>query len=221
MRTVIFDLDGTLADTSADLIGAANATLAPMGGALLSPAADRAVAFAGGRAMLRAGLARAGRPAEGEPLEEAYARLLAHYRGRIAAETRLYPGAAAAVEELRAAGFRVGICTNKPVDLAAMLLAALGVRGLFHSLVGAGSLAVRKPDPAPYRAAVGQAGGTLGASFLVGDTVTDRDTARAAGVPVALVTFGPEGRGVEALAPDALLHDFADLPRLAARLTGG
>lgn len=221
MRTVILDLDGTLADTSADLIGAANATLAGLGGAALDPAADRAVAFAGGKAMLRAGLARAGRALAAGAIDAAYGGLLDHYRRRIAAETRLYPGAEAAIEGLRAAGYRLGICTNKPIDLAEALLAALGVRALFDSLVGAGSLPERKPDPAPYRAAVAGAGGLLARSFLLGDTVTDRDTARAAGVPVALVTFGPEGRGVAALAPDALMDDFADLPALAARLTGG
>ncbi|MCC6304009.1 MAG: HAD hydrolase-like protein [Rhodobacteraceae bacterium] len=221
MRTVIFDLDGTLADTSADLIAAANATLRGLGGAPLDPAGDRAVAFAGGRAMLRAGLARAGLAAPEGVIEAAYGQLLDHYRAGIAVETRLHPGAAAAVEGLRAAGFRTGICTNKPVELARALLAALGARDLFDGLVGAGSLAARKPDPAPYCAAVAAAGGAVARSFLVGDTVTDRDTARAAGVPVALVTFGPEGRGVATLAPDALLDDFAALGPLARRLTAG
>lgn len=55
-------------------------------------------------------------------------------------------------------------------------------------------------------------------SFLIGDTVTDRDTARAAGVPVVLVAFGPEGEAVSRLGPDALLTDYADLDALAARL---
>ncbi len=54
----------------------------------------------------------------------------------------------------------------------------------------------------------------------MGDTETDRKTARAAGVPVALVTFGPEGEGVARLAPEALLHHFDDLPDLALRLVG-
>lgn len=220
MRTVILDLDGTLADTSADLIAAANAVLPAIGGASLDPAADRAVAFAGGRAMLRAGMARAGLAPEEGLVAEAYPRLLAAYRERIDAETRLYPGAAAAVECLRAQGVRVGICTNKPVELAELLLERLGVRALFDSLVGAGSLPQRKPDPAPFRAAVAAAGGEVARSLLVGDTVTDRDTARAAGVPVILVTFGPGGGAVAALGPDALLERFDALPALAARLLG-
>ncbi|MDH5452732.1 MAG: HAD hydrolase-like protein, partial [Paracoccaceae bacterium] len=84
-------------------------------------------------------------------------------------------------------------------------------------LVGADTLSVRKPDPAPYRLSVEQAGGLVERSMLIGDTETDRKTGRAAGVPVALVTFGPEGAGVARLAPEALLENFTDLPALAER----
>ena len=88
----------------------------------------------------------------------------------------------------------------------------------FAALVGADTFPVRKPDPVPYRAAVERAGGTVARSMLVGDTETDAKTGLAAGVPVALVTFGPEGRGVERFAPAALLDRFEDLPGLADRL---
>jgi phosphoglycolate phosphatase len=153
-------------------------------------------------------------------VDAGYPVLLAAYAAAIDRETRLYPGAAEAVEALRAGGFATAVCTNKPERLAAVLLARLGVRALFGALVGADTLAVRKPDPAPYRLAVQAAGGAVARSCLIGDTVTDRDTARAAGVPVALVTFGPEGAAIARLDPDALLHAYADLPALAARLTG-
>jgi len=223
MRTVIFDLDGTLADTSADLVAAANACFRDLGcGDMLDPAADALTAFQGGRAMLRLGFARLGRgaaAAEAE-VEAQFPRLLTAYEADIDRHSRLYPGALRAVETLRAEGFATGICTNKPERLARILLDRLGVGGLFVSLVGADTLAVRKPDPAPYRASVERAGGTLARSMLVGDTDTDRRTAAAAGVPVALVTFGPEGQGVARLAPEALLDHFDDLPALARRTLG-
>lgn len=219
MRTVIFDLDGTLADTSADLIAAANASLRGLGrGDVLDPVRDQATAFAGGRAMLRLGHARLGAVFTEAEVDAQYARLLSAYADQIDRHTRLYPGAVAALEGLRRQGWALGICTNKPQALAETLLTRLGVRDLFAALIGADSLPVRKPDPAPYRAAVAAAGGTLARSFLLGDTVTDRDTARAAGVPVALVTFGPEGRDVALLQPDALLEHYSDLSALAARL---
>ncbi len=219
MRTVIFDLDGTLVDTSRDLIAAANAVFAGMGApAPLDPLADAATAFAGGRAMLRLGLERLGRPAEAGVVDAQYPVFLEAYAEVIDRESRPYPGAMEAVARLSEAGYAVGICTNKPARLAELLLDRLGIRDGFGALVGADTLPVRKPDPAPYREAVRRAGGDPARSFLIGDTVTDRDTARAAGVPVVLVTFGPEGRGVARLAPDALLDSFEALDGLAARL---
>ncbi len=214
-RAVVFDLDGTLADTSEDLLAAANACFLGLGlGAPLGPA-DALTAFAGGRAMLRLGFERLGLAGD---VDGQYPKLLAHYAEGLDRATVLYPGAVAAVEALLAAGFVTAICTNKPAGLAEELLRRLGVRGLFGSLVGADTFPVRKPDPLPYREAVKQAGGAVSRSMLVGDTVTDRDTGRAAGVPVVLVSFGPEGEGVARLQPDALLHRYADLPALAERL---
>lgn len=221
MRCVVFDLDGTLADTSADLLAAANAVLAgpgPVLGPVLGPA-DALTAFHGGRAMLRLGFTRLGRTWSEADVDAAYPALLEAYRDAIAVHTRLYPGAMAAVEALKAEGFAVAVCTNKPEALAEALLQRLGVRAAFGALVGADTLPVRKPDPAPYRLAVARAGGAVARSMLVGDTETDARTGVAAGVPVALVTFGPEGAGVARFAPAALLDRYADLPTLAARLT--
>lgn len=218
MRTVIFDLDGTLADTSADLVAAANACFRDLGaGDLLDPVADALTAFHGGRAMLRLGFSRLGQGDEAA-IDAQYPRLLAAYEADIDRHTRLYPGAAEAVVALREAGFVTGICTNKPERLAEILIARLGLRDLFASLIGADTLAVRKPDPAPYRLAVARAGGDVARSMLIGDTETDRLTAAAARVPVALVTFGPEGCGVARLDPEALLDHFDALPDLAAAM---
>ncbi|MCA3437018.1 MAG: HAD-IA family hydrolase [Rhodobacter sp.] len=217
MRTVVFDLDGTLADTSADLIAAANACFRGLGHGDLLDQTDALTAFHGGRAMLRLGFGRLGIVSEAA-VDAQYPVLLAAYGAAIDRHTRIYPGAVAAVEELRRAGYATAVCTNKPEGLAETLLQRLGVRDLFGALVGAGTLPVRKPDPAPLLEAIRRAGGDARRALLVGDTATDRDTGRAAGVPVALVTFGPEGTGVARLAPDALLERFADLGAVAARL---
>ncbi len=214
MRCVVFDLDGTLADTSADLLAAANACLPrPVLGV-----EDSLTAFHGGRAMLRLGFDRLERVWSEADIDAAYPVLLEAYRGAIAVHTRLYPGAMDAVEALKTAGFAVSICTNKPESLAEDLLRKLGVREAFGAMIGADTLATRKPDAAPYRAAVERAGGVVSRSMLVGDTETDAKTGVAAGVPVALVTFGPEGREVERFRPAALLDRFEDLPGLAERL---
>ena len=220
MRCVVFDLDGTLADTSGDLLAAANVCFRAEGhGDLLGPA-DAGTALLGGRSMLRLGWDRIGRRYDEDVLTQGYARLVAAYALDIASHTRMYPGAIDAVKALRAAGFATAICTNKPEGLAESLMRELGLRHLFGALVGADTLPTRKPHAAPYVAAVERAGGVVGRSMLIGDTDTDRETARAARVPVALVTFGPGGGKMAAMEPDALLHHYDDLPELALRLLG-
>lgn len=218
MKTVVFDLDGTLADTSADLLAAANACFQQLGHGVVLDGRDVLTAFHGGRAMLRTGFDRLGVGYSEDDITREYPRLLRAYEDGIDTHTQMYPGAVAAVEALRAAGMAVAICTNKPDYLAEELLRRLGVRDLFGALVGADTLPVRKPDPAPYIEAVRRVGGAVARSMLVGDTETDRKTGLAAGVPVALVTFGPEGAGVARLAPEALLDRYEDLPGLVQRL---
>ncbi len=221
MRCVIFDLDGTLADTSGDLIAAANACFQGLGhGDLLNPLTDQATALRGGRAMLELGFARLGHDDAGEEIDAQFPVLLEAYRANIDRHSFLYPGATEAIERLRRDGYAVGICTNKPEALAELLMTRLGVRGLFGSLVGADTLAVRKPDPAPLYEAIRRARGARDKALLVGDTITDRSTARAAGVPCVLVTFGPTGGAVASLAPEALLPDYDALSQVVSGLIG-
>ena len=220
MRTVIFDLDGTLADTSGDLIAAANSCFRGLGlGDLLDPVADAATALRGGRAMLNLGFSRVDGYDERD-VEGQYPVLLAAYANDIDTHTVLYPGAMDAVGQLKTNGYAVGIATNKPEALAESLMTSLGVRDEFASLVGADTLPVRKPDPAHHFEAVRRAGGDPKRSLLVGDTATDRNTSRNAGVPSVLVTFGPGRDDVLGLDPEATIDSFAELPGVVAQLIG-
>ncbi|MEJ6813330.1 MAG: HAD-IA family hydrolase [Octadecabacter sp.] len=218
MGTVIFDLDGTLADTSGDLIGAANACFRGLGlGNLLDPATDAGTALRGGRAMLRLGFSRVDGSGEAD-VDGQYQTLLDAYATDIDTHTFMYDGAMDAVEALKSNGFKVGIATNKPEGLAQTLLERLGVRDAFASLVGADTLPVRKPDPEHLFEAVRRAGGDPALCCLVGDTATDRNTALAAGVASILVTFGPSGEDMAALKPEILLDRYEDLPTIVERL---
>ena len=218
MRAVVFDLDGTLADTSRDLVAAANACFQGMGaGDLLDHFADAGVAMRGARAMLRLGMQRLGRRDDAE-VERQVPILLEAYGASLDAHTTLYPGAMEAVGALRGRGCAVAICTNKPEGLARELMARLGALDAFGALIGADTLPTRKPDPEPLREAARRAGGDPARCLLVGDTETDLQTSRAAGVPSVLVDFGPDGDGVAALAPDAVIARFADLPDVVDRL---
>ncbi len=194
MRVAVFDLDGTLADTSADLIAAANAALAEAGvGGRLDPRRDRAVAFAGGRAMLRAGLARVAAVDEAE-VDRLYPRLLELYGLGLAVHTRLYDGGGGGARA--PGGRRAGCSGSAPTSRSGWRRCSSrrwGSTGGFAVLLGADSLPLRKPDPRHVLETIARGGGVPERAVLVGDTVTDRDAARAAGVPCVLVGFGPEG----------------------------
>lgn len=221
MKTVVFDLDGTLADTSGDLIAAANTCFRDMGaGDLLDARADAGTALRGGRAMLRLGLQRLGRAEEEQTIDAYYPMLLEAYAADIDTHTFLYPGAMEAVATLKDAGYGVAICTNKPEGLAETLLTRLGVRDSFDAMLGADTLAVRKPDPEHLFETARRAGGHPDKCVLIGDSDTDRKTARAAGVPCVLVTFGPAGGDMAALEPEALLHSYGDLHGIVVGLLG-
>ncbi|MEM6478572.1 MAG: HAD-IA family hydrolase [Pseudomonadota bacterium] len=220
MRSVIFDLDGTLADTSGDLLEAANACFREAGLGDLLGAHDAGTALRGGMAMLRLGFSRVEGFGEADVAAQ-YPRLIEHYARALDIHTRLYPGAMAAVEELVARGFSVAICTNKPERLAQELLVRLGVRGAFGALIGADTLATRKPDPAPYFEAVRRIGGAPERSMLVGDSMTDEKTARAAGVPSVSVSFSPDAASRAEMSPDAWLDTYDALPGIAEALIPG
>lgn len=220
MRAAIFDLDGTLADTSGDLIAAANSCFRNMGcSALLDPEADKIVAFQGGRAMLRLGFTRLrGRPPPEDEVDEQYPLLLEAYEKDIDRFTIVYPGVRGALENLISAGWVLGVCTNKPEALARKLLIRLGLLEFMRSLVGADTLPYRKPNPEPFVEAVTRAGARVENSIFVGDTEIDRDTARAAGAAAVLVAFGPAGEQLRQLDPDAMLAHYDELPNLASAL---
>ncbi|HUF86465.1 MAG TPA: HAD hydrolase-like protein [Thermohalobaculum sp.] len=221
-RGAIFDLDGTLADTAADLMAAANAMLGPRGLPLLEPARDRVYAGRGGRSMIRRSLSllpeALPEPEVAALADALYPGLLRCYEARLAEETRLYDGVVPCLELLAADGWRLGVCTNKPVGLALALLERLGVRERFAAVLGAGSLPVIKPDPEHLRETVRRAGAALGRSVMLGDTRADLLAARGAGMPCVLMRFGFAAEPLDELAPDAVIDHYDEVAPLLERL---
>ena len=221
-RGAIFDLDGTLADTAADLLAAANAVLRPNGYPLLTLARDKSYAGRGGRTMVLRSLSMLPAPppeAEAEAIARAlYPGLLAAYEEHVADETQLFDGVVDCLDTLEAAGWRLGVCTNKPEHLALMVLEALGVRHRFGAILGADTLSVRKPDPEHLAETARRIGALPQASVMLGDTLNDLETARAAGVPCILTSFGFSGTPLAKLAPDAIVDHFNEIPPTLERL---
>jgi phosphoglycolate phosphatase len=212
---VAFDLDGTLADTAPDLAAALNHSLAALGRPAVPAASVRHLIGHGARALLRRGLAASGEATEAL-VEEGFPIFLEHYAAHICDGTTLFPGIGKALDDIERAGAAVAVCTNKQEKLTMKLLDRLGWSGRFAAIVGGDTLPVRKPDPAPLREAVARAGG--GRSVLVGDSITDADTARAAGVPFVAVSFGFSDRPVEALGADRVIDDYGELIAALQRL---
>ena len=218
MKTVVFDLDGTLADTSADLISAANFCFASLGyPKLLDNKKDAGVAMRGGRAMLELGCQKIGLNDENF-IHQQYPILLNAYSKSLDKHTEFFPYALDAVRKLKLLGVNSAICTNKPSALAEELMVRLRARHLFGELIGSDTLSCKKPHPAPFIAAVNGSGGIVEQSLMVGDTLTDFETAKAVGVPIIMVDFGFAGFDFSHSKPDAILKSFVDLPEIVMGL---
>lgn len=215
---LVFDLDGTLADTARDLTATLNVLLRREGLPAVAPAAARDLVGAGAQALIERGFALHNAALSPERIQPMVADFLSHYEAHIADETCLFPGARAALDRFRDAGFRLAICTNKPERLARLLIERLAVADRFDAICGRGSFPVHKPDPQMLHLTVAMAGGDPARMIMVGDSRTDIDTARNAGAPVIAVDFGYTDTPVAALGPDRIISHFDELWAAAQEL---
>ena len=211
---IVFDLDGTLIDSSQDLALAVNATRAQAGLASLSM--ERVASYVGNGAemLVRRSL---GRDASERDVADGLAFFLRYYRKNMLVHTRLYPGAREALDVRRAAGTAMAVLTNKPERFSKELIAGLGLGGYFARIYGGNSFPTKKPDPFGLRVVMRETGFAPQRTLMVGDSSVDVLTARNAGVACAGVTFGLRPEDFERYPPDILVDD---LRRLPARLNG-
>ncbi|TVV73003.1 phosphoglycolate phosphatase [Sphingomonas solaris] len=212
---VAFDLDGTLADTAPDLTAALNHALGRLGRAAVPAESVRHMVGHGARALLQKGLAATGEVDEAL-VEQGFPIFLEYYETNIAVGTKPFDGLEAALDTLASKGVKLAICTNKLESLGRRLVSALNWDDRFVAIVGGDTLPVRKPDPAPLFEAIARAGG--GRAAFVGDSITDTDTARAAGLPCVAVTFGFSDRPPAQLGASVLIDHFDELIPALERL---
>ncbi|WP_397595491.1 phosphoglycolate phosphatase [Silanimonas sp.] len=185
-RAVLFDLDGTLADTAPDLIAAVNRILTEESRPPLPDLALRPLVSKGGRALL----ARAFDDLAEEAREPLLPRFLAAYADALAVHTRPFDGIEALLEAIEARGWPWGIVTNKPEGLAIGVVEGLGWSTRSKALVGGDTLPVRKPAPEPLWLAASQLGVPPEACLYVGDDARDVEAAKAAGMPSVAALWG-------------------------------
>ncbi len=212
--TIVFDLDGTLVDTAPDLTHALNYALARAGHPPVSAETVRSLVGMGAQVMIAEGLRRAGVTAD---LNAMFGDFLVHYEANIAKESRPFPGAVAALERLRQDGARLAVCTNKRESLSRRLLQALDLEGYFSAIAGRDTFAVAKPDPGHLTGAIRLAGGDPSSAVMIGDSDVDVRTAKAAKVPVVLVSFGYCGPP-PSLPPESVIDHFDQLDASLAAL---
>jgi len=217
-KTIVFDLDGTLADTAADLVAALNVTLASEGLDAVPVEAARNLIGAGARVLIRRGFALEGRALDDMTLETLFTNFLAYYNANIAVHSKLYPGVVECLDDLSADGWRLAVCTNKLERSTRLLLEALGVADRFAFLCGQDTFGVGKPDPKPLLKTIAKVGGAPERTVMVGDSLTDIKTARAAATKVVAVDFGYADAPIAALGPDRVISHFDALKEAAASL---
>jgi phosphoglycolate phosphatase len=174
----------------------------------------------GAKWLIERGFQAANASLPAERTSDLFDRFIAHYLAHIADESRPFPGVVAALTELKAAGARLAVCTNKRTDLSVALLDALDLSPLFAAVIGADAAPASKPDRRHLETAVAAAGGAIDRALLVGDAATDAGAARAAGTPLVLVSFGYTEIPAKDLAPDILIDHFDQLPDACVRLLG-
>jgi len=219
VRAVLFDLDGTLLDTVADITAALNGALAEQLAVALSESEVRTLIGRGVPSLIERALARVpgGESADAGRLLERYH---AHYEqiqrsGRM--RTRPFPGVARGLAELHSLGLKIAIVTNKPDKASGDLLKRLRLEHWIDELVG-GDSGYRKPEPQPLLLACKRLGVSPGEAVMVGDSLIDVLAARAAGIRVLCVPYGyNEGEDPRTLPCDGFVESIDEL---RARLTG-
>jgi phosphoglycolate phosphatase len=218
LRAVLFDLDGTLLDTVADITLALNRTMLEYGARELPEDEVRRMIGRGSPILIERAVAWAGRAVD-KTVQAAMVERFFHHYGELEESNedraRPYPGAAEALRAVHDAGLKTAVVTNKQQRFAAALFKRLGLAAEVDILVGGDTCARRKPDPQPLLFACQSLGVAPGESLMVGDSVNDVQAARAAGIPVVCVSYGyNEGRDPRTLDCDRLLDSLAELPPL-------
>jgi len=216
--TLIFDLDGTLADSNRDLVPALNRTIETVG---LEPLSTEEVGYTVGRGI-RAMLTRAfelrGAALDDPLIERLFDVYIADYSENLCVDTVLYDGVVEALEDFGRNGWLMGVCTNKFELMAVKLIEQLGVDGHFSVIAGSDTYEARKPHPIHLIKTIESAGGDPRNAIMVGDSISDIAAAKAANVPVVAVDFGYTDVPVRELDPDIVISHYDELKDAVASL---
>ncbi|MEN1940188.1 HAD-IA family hydrolase [Luteimonas sp. MJ246] len=210
---VLFDLDGTLVDSAADIAEAVNRTLEELGHAREDEATVRAWIGLGTHVLLDSALRHAGSDAD---VDAVMPRLMVHYEACLLLHARLYPGTTETLAALADAGVAMSMATNKPERMARVLSDAMGIDRWFTHVVGGDTLAERKPYAMPLLHLAALHGVSAADTLMVGDSEADAGAAKAAGMDLVLLRHGyPRDFDLERAGAVAVLDGLEGLTTLA------
>lgn len=217
-KYIIFDLDGTLINSIPDMCREISLFLNKHDRRSLTEAETVSIIGNGAPVLLKGAFDLTGEPIKDAEVPDLLAAWLDQYGKAEMAETKPYPHVIETLIKLREKGCHLAICTNKPPKPTEAILTKLDLKKYFDEILDADALPERKPRPEPLWEAVRRMGGTNESAVMVGDSETDAQTARAAGIPVVLLSYGYTHVPYEELKPDALIDSFADLPATVEKL---
>ncbi|MBB5701866.1 phosphoglycolate phosphatase [Ochrobactrum daejeonense] len=205
---IVFDLDGTLVDTAPDLLDSLNHCLAISGLKTADRESLRKFVGQGGRVMIERAFAAQQKQVEEAQLDRLVEEFREHYAAHMPGNSTFYPGVLAAMDRFSARGYELAVCTNKFETLSVNLLTAMGEARRFAAICGADTFPYRKPDPRHLTETIARAGGHRDRALMVGDSRTDIDTAKAAGIPVVAVDFGYTDLPVQHYDPSRVISHY-------------
>jgi len=210
---VVFDLDGTVADTAQDIHASLVAALASKGLPPVDLESTRLMIGGGPQLLVERALHRLGIDADARLVTDLVEAFHDDYLANGDRHARLYDGAESALRQLHAMGMRIGLCSNKPDDLCRMLTRSFNIDRYIDETLGSTPGMPKKPDPAPLLAIVERLGVTPPDTLYIGDSDADVKAARAAGIPVMLVSYGYTLRPAGQLGSDGVIDSLAELVR--------
>ena len=210
-KIAVFDLDGTLIHTAPDLLDALNHSLAGDGLDVVGAEGFGRALGSGGKVMIETAHRAQNRALTPEALERMYRTFLEHYAGNIPGKSLPFPGVLDTLDRLSAAGYLLAICTNKTEALALKLIEGLQLRERFSAICGVDTFSHCKPDPRHLLETIEMAHGDASRALMVGDSRTDIDTAKAAGIPVIAVDFGYTDQHVKVFEPSVVISHYDEL----------
>lgn len=205
---LVFDLDGTLAETAPDLVATLNQVLADIGLAPVTYKSARAMVGGGARLMIERAVTHAGVSLPKPKIDQMFDDFLVHYNAHIADASTLFPGVLAALDQFEEAGWRFAVCTNKIAQSSVLLLKALGVADRFAAICGKDTFPVSKPDARALLMTIEKAGGRHNNAVMVGNSKTDIETAQNANIPVVAVDFGYSDQPVATYKPNRVISHY-------------